>query len=261
LMLACYIGAFEFDQDCLAERMVIAPGGPVAMISGTRVTMPFGMAVLSLEFMKQYFDSAGPTTLGELVHRARSAMLQEDDADGYRRMVRTLGTWMSPAGDSLSIELQEHVYMFHLLGDPLLTLRRPGPIDVKLNKDSAVGGETIEVELTSEVLGDVSVELVYRRDRLRNRLSRRREFHAEESYIRKMQETFLQAADRVCCVVGSEESSPHCVTRLKIPTDAYGACWVRVFIAGERQFAAGHADLQVTKREKGVRSQIGNLGN
>src|SRR5262245_6411219 len=46
LMLACYTAAFDQPRDCLAEQMLKADGGPVAVYGGSRVTMPYGMAVM-----------------------------------------------------------------------------------------------------------------------------------------------------------------------------------------------------------------------
>ena len=45
-LLACYTGAFDCSGDCLAEEMLRAPGGPVAVVGGSRVTMPYAMACL-----------------------------------------------------------------------------------------------------------------------------------------------------------------------------------------------------------------------
>ncbi|MFO0884412.1 MAG: C25 family cysteine peptidase [Pirellulales bacterium] len=54
VLLACYTGAFDQPEDCLAEEMLRAPQGPVAVIGGSRVTMPYGIAVLGTEFLQTY---------------------------------------------------------------------------------------------------------------------------------------------------------------------------------------------------------------
>ncbi len=46
IMLACYTAAFDQPQDCLAEQMLKAEGGPVAVYGGSRVTMPYAMSVM-----------------------------------------------------------------------------------------------------------------------------------------------------------------------------------------------------------------------
>ena len=71
-LLACYTAAFDHPDDCLAEEMLRAPGGPVAVVGGSRVTMPYAMAVLGCELMDEFF-SADATTLGRALVRAKRA--------------------------------------------------------------------------------------------------------------------------------------------------------------------------------------------
>ncbi len=53
IFLACYTGAYDQPYDCLAEEMLRAPGGPVAVLAGSRVTMPYAMAVMGSELMER----------------------------------------------------------------------------------------------------------------------------------------------------------------------------------------------------------------
>jgi hypothetical protein len=46
VFLACRTGAFDKPYDCLAEELLRAPDGPIAVIAGSRVTMPYAMATL-----------------------------------------------------------------------------------------------------------------------------------------------------------------------------------------------------------------------
>ena len=74
VMLACYTGAFDSERDCLAEEMVRAPGGPVAALAGSRVTMPYAMAVLGNGLLEQHFvEQRG--TLGEIVLHAKRGLV------------------------------------------------------------------------------------------------------------------------------------------------------------------------------------------
>ena len=61
LCLCCYTGAFAEHADCLAEELLRSPGGPVAVYSGSSVTMPYGMAVMSRAAMHEYFVEQRPT--------------------------------------------------------------------------------------------------------------------------------------------------------------------------------------------------------
>ena len=63
IFLACYTGAIDSSRDCLAEQMVKQPGGPVAVICGSRVTMPYAMSLLSIEMADEFFDGQCLTCL------------------------------------------------------------------------------------------------------------------------------------------------------------------------------------------------------
>ena len=75
MLLSCYAGAFDGTQECLAEEMLGAAGGPVAVIGGSRVTMPYAMAVLGNEMLVEYFQHKRPT-LGEVLLYAKRKTAQ-----------------------------------------------------------------------------------------------------------------------------------------------------------------------------------------
>jgi hypothetical protein len=78
IMLACYTAAFDRGEDCLAEEMLRTTGGPVAIYGGSRVTMPYAMAVMGSEMLGEYFDNR-PATLGEVIKNAKRRMALPPD--------------------------------------------------------------------------------------------------------------------------------------------------------------------------------------
>ncbi len=66
VFLSCYTGAFDSDPDCMAEELLANPAGPVAVIAGANVTMPYAMTVLGNEMLRQMFDQRRET-LGEVL--------------------------------------------------------------------------------------------------------------------------------------------------------------------------------------------------
>ncbi len=54
-LLACYSGAYDQPSDCLAEDLLRCPGGPVAVLCGSRVTMPYAMSVMGSELLRACF--------------------------------------------------------------------------------------------------------------------------------------------------------------------------------------------------------------
>ncbi len=126
-LLACYTAAFDRPDDCLAEEMLRAPGGPVAVVGGSRVTMPYAMAVLGCELMEQFFG-AQPATLGRALVEAKRRTLSTAGEGSARAAVDALAMLINPADPR--DELIEHLWLFNLLGDPLLRLRQPRPIEL-----------------------------------------------------------------------------------------------------------------------------------
>ena len=128
IFLACYAGAIDSSQDCLAEQMMKQPAGPIAVVAGSRVTMPYAMSLLAMEMSDEYFDGQC-ATVGKLLMRAKQKMAETTDPDAetdpYRQMIETMGQTLSPLPKMLAQEKTEHLHLINLLGDPLLRLQRP----------------------------------------------------------------------------------------------------------------------------------------
>lgn len=126
VLVACYTGALDAETDCLGEELILADDGPVAVIAATRVTMPYGNAVLGCELLRSCFASQ-PSTLGDIVRRAQRRTLEKPaDDDALRISFDSLAQNVNPAATDLAAERREHVWMYHLLGDPLLQLHIAG---------------------------------------------------------------------------------------------------------------------------------------
>ena len=82
VFLSCYGAAFDGPQDSMAERMVRSPRGPVAALGGTRVTMPYGMAILAQGLMKELFTQQ-PQTLGEVLLAAKRQAVSREPQDQH----------------------------------------------------------------------------------------------------------------------------------------------------------------------------------
>ncbi len=122
LFLSCYAGAFDVDES-LAERFVRARGGPVAAIAASRVSMPFGMTVLATGLMDGYFEGRRPT-LGEIWFASQQRLMARR-LPLRDRWLEWTARRLSPKPELLASEKREHVFLFNLLGDPLLRLPQP----------------------------------------------------------------------------------------------------------------------------------------
>jgi hypothetical protein len=77
VMLACFTGAYDANVDCFAERLLAQEAGPVAVIAGSRVTMPYGLSQLASEMINGCFRDRIPT-LGEVVLQAKRRIWEDD---------------------------------------------------------------------------------------------------------------------------------------------------------------------------------------
>ena len=78
LMLACFTGAFDARVDCFAETLLARKNGPIAVIAGSRVTMPYGLSQLSTEMMDGCFREQIPTLGGILLNAKRNLWKQSE---------------------------------------------------------------------------------------------------------------------------------------------------------------------------------------
>src|SRR4051812_7970651 len=126
VLIACYAGAMDARQHCLAEDLLTAEQGPVAVIAATRVTMPYGNTVMGYELLRACFQDQ-PATLGAMVRLAQQRTLNPTPNDQLRQFLDSIAGSLSSEPIDLPQERLEHVLMYHLIGDPLLRLHRPLP--------------------------------------------------------------------------------------------------------------------------------------
>ncbi len=258
IFLACYAGAIDSSQDCLAEQMMKQPAGPIAVVAGSRVTMPYAMSLLAMEMSDEYFHGQC-ATVGGLLMRAKQKMVDTTaanaDADPYRQMIETMGQTLSPLPKMLNQEKTEHLHLINLLGDPLLRLQRPERvvIDSIAFQDDGVSEErAISVSATSPFAGDLVAELVYRRDRFRTRPKRRRKYDPDEAALCAYQQQYEQAHDLVCSDQSARITEGAFRVTLNVPADVRGDCRVRLMLSGNDaddlvRFAIGSIDVDVPR--------------
>lgn len=248
LFLSCYAGAFDQAEDCLAEKMLRHESGPVAVIAGSRVTMPYAMAVMGSTMLEECFDRRAPT-VGQMLLTAKRRLAAEDEDDPNRAMLDAIAAAISPAPVDLRGERLEHLHLFNLLGDPLLQIRHPKTIELTAPAGAAAG-EEIEIVATSPIAGRCRIELVVRRDRLTFKPPQRNEFKQDAQSRAAAQAIYDRANDPRLVTGDLEVQAGEFRTRLRIPDDASGPCHVCVFVEGEDDFALGSCDVSVRKAPK-----------
>ena len=258
IMLACYTAAFDRGDDCLAEEMLRTAGGPVAVYGGSRVTMPYGMAVMSSEIMDEYFKNK-PATIGEaILHAKRNMVMVLDEKTLPQRPNRILldamASILSPARAMLAQERQEHVHLFNLIGDPNLKLAYPQEVKLELQGEPTPGGK-LELTAESPISGNVIIELLARRDIPKTNVPLRDHFDPSNAGLAKWQAVYEQANDQVWFrkvleVQVKGEGNAKFTEQLEIPAEARGPAHVRVFIEGPEGHAVGIANINIKRVEK-----------
>lgn len=247
-LLACYTGAFDHD-DCLAEELLRAEGGPVAVFAGSRVTMPYAMSVMALAMLETCFsaqphaDSKSPRTLGEAICRAKRRMMDDQHLSPNRSALDSLASLVSPAPVDLKAERSEHLLLFNLLGDPLLQLPQPKSVVLAATIDNASGH--VQIAGQSTIAGKATFELVTRRDRTPNLAKPRRQFEPSHQFLSSLQNDYRQANDSRLASHTMEVIPGKFDLQLPLPPDTPLACQVRVFVEGQSDCALGACDITI----------------
>ncbi|HVC98001.1 MAG TPA: C25 family cysteine peptidase [Pirellulales bacterium] len=245
LFLACYTGAYDLVEDCLAEEMLRAQGGPVAVLCGSRVTMPYAMSVLGMGLLKECFHERRET-IGEVLLYAKRNMVFAPRDDERSRQLDALAATLNPDSTDLAEERLEHLDLFNLLSDPLLRLRHPREAVVEAVSPVAAG-ERLKVHGMSPLDGEALVELVVRRDRLTFRPPGRVEFSDSPESAAEFQATYEKANDPRLASRRVKVEHGRYETELEVPEGAWGECHVRVFVQGRAECATGAADVTVRR--------------
>lgn len=245
VFLSCYAGAFDKPDDCLAEEMFRQPGGPIAVFSGSRVTMPYAMAVMSHALGKLYFQER-EVVLGELIRRAKCELAEppeEAGADSRRQLLDRLAAAISPAPNLLDAERREHLLLFNLIGDPLLRLPLPQTTRVQAPEE-ARAGETVEIKIEGTGGGGV-LELACRRDQLRSAVPHRQAFDTDPLKLAQYNSTYEFANNPVYWRQKIQLSEGQTRVSLPIPAEARGHCYVNLHLEKDGQLIVGSAPIYV----------------
>lgn len=250
VFLACYTGSFDEVRDCLGEEFLRAEQGPVAAFCGSRITMPYAMAVMGNELMDQYFverrETLGDAVLHAKREMARTLTPEEQAANPNRHLLDALAAAISPAKDLLAEERLEHVQLFNLLGDPLLKLHHPREITVSLDKDATAGDE-VEIRCSSPIAGRCTIELVCRRDRTKTLMPQRQQYDRRDEALVEYDRAYARANDRVWARETLMIEAGDFVTAVQTPPEARGVCFVRVLTESDNDYALGAAKVFVRK--------------
>jgi len=241
-LCCCSTGHFDGEPDCLAEFLLKQPGGPVAVIASSRVSMPYSNGVLSKEMLGAIFREHA-ATVGDMLRIAKQRLIHPREGDELRQMVDAFGSqWKHGDVQYLEAERREHLSLYNLMGDPSMRLPREADVAITCEK-SAVAGGKIAVEGKSPLDGEALVELVLERtaDVPERKGSSDKDF--AECYARA--NAWVKAETKVPSKGGAFKAE------LEVPADlAPGAYFVRVYVTGTDASALGARAIAVKEAAK-----------
>ena len=94
------------------------------------------------------------------------------------------------------------------------------------------------------------VELVCRRDRTTFTPPARRNYDPSDEMLAEYTDVYQRANNQRWASSLATVTSEEFEIELQIPTDAFGPCYVRVFVDGNNQFAMGSSPVFVKKSEE-----------
>lgn len=262
LMLACFTGAFDARVDSFSEHLLAQPSGPIAVIAGSRVTMPYGLSQLASEMINGCFRDKLPT-LGQVVLQAKQRVWIDDESptlaestiqdEGipdirkrYRKIVTEMATALNPSDHDLTLERREHVRLMNLLGDPLLKLAYPESIELQV-PEKVESGTVLRLQGSTPLEGKLQVELSLVRDRTPEGVAGLKSYSGTQDERRQMQQTY-EASNQL--VVAREEVSvgkgPFSL-EVPVPSDARGRYVVSAYIYGPKTWAVASKRITVQR--------------
>jgi len=265
IMLACFTGAYDANVDCFAERLLAQESGPVAVIAGSRVTMPYGLSQLASEMINGCFRDR-IETLGEVVHQAKRRIWIDDaHADReppaasrepgtgrvdirqrYRKIITDMAIALNPGEHDLLAERREHVRLMNLLGDPLLKIPYPDTIAIDVS-ENLVPGSPAQVRGATLFGGKLVVELALVRDRLPEGVVPVAAYDGSPAQLEQMQTTYDTANDlRISRYEQIIEPGKFLAT-IDVPSDTKGRCVISAYVYGDDRWAVGSQRVTVRK--------------
>lgn len=251
IFLACYTGAFDAKQDCLAEKLILHQNGPIASIAASRVSGPYGLAILSDGLLRGYYQHK-VETLGKLLLDSKKAALDEglsdvrSDTKSQLGLINSIASAMSPQGYDLKAERQEHVWQVNLIGDPLLRLSHSQALELQATGEQCLAGDTVNLNVLCPNAGELHVELAQRRGVSTEAVRRLKTNWQDESGRQAFDQRYQLANEQILVRTSTASDAGEHQAKLEIPLDLKpGRYLLRAYLVGKESYASGSTEIRV----------------
>lgn len=182
----------------------------------------------------------------------RGAVVSSDSAAkriDVRRRIDATARIFDPAADALPAERRDHIHLFNLFGDPLLSVRLPqwfeidSPATVRAAQTVTVTSESVGAD------GPVRVELVLPLTRQTVRIAPRREFSLSDEERIRYQRTYEGANQRVAAAADGIVKNGRFSVDLPIPEPLYGRYVLRAVLSDGETLRLASRPIRVQKQD------------
>jgi hypothetical protein len=236
LLLACYTGAYDSPEDCLAKEMFLADGGPIAVLAGSRVTMPYGNASAAMGLIHSVYHRR-PERLGDAWLETLTEMATPSNAEpqlqSRRMVIDGLATLLG--GGRIDEERREHMQLYNWLGDPTLRLGHPQALTIH-DPGRIVAGQKVTISGNTPLSGTLTIELHRRLGTVPMKQPQASTANQVDALLARYRQANDTAISTSQSLIG--EAGPW-TAELEIPADANGPMRVVVDLESSGGFATG----------------------
>ncbi|MFM8214136.1 MAG: hypothetical protein ACKN82_05780, partial [Pirellula sp.] len=164
----------------------------------------------------------------------------------YRKIVTEMAQALNPSDHDLTLERREHVRLMNLLGDPLLKIPYPNPLELQV-PSRASSGETLKISGVSSQAGKLILELSMLRDRVPESVSALRSYQGTQEDHQQMDKNY-QDSNRLTIerIEKSIEAGAFEID-LQIPEGISGRYVVSGYVYGDQDWLVGSRRMTIRK--------------
>jgi hypothetical protein len=153
---------------------------------------------------------------------------------------------LNPSNHDLTLERREHVRLMNLLGDPLLKIAYPQPMELNV-QEKIIAGESLKVSGSSPIDGKLIVELALVRDRLPDGVAALASYRGTDQERQQMNQTYATSnqlvVERTEIAVKAGEFS----IDIPIRAEARGRYVLSTYVYGQDSWGVASKKLTVQR--------------
>ncbi|MFN9625736.1 MAG: hypothetical protein ACK6AT_05655, partial [Planctomycetota bacterium] len=164
----------------------------------------------------------------------------------YRKIVTEMAQALNPSDHDLTLERREHVRLMNLLGDPLLKIPYPKPLELQV-PSRATSGEILKISGTSSQGGKLILELSMVRDRVPESVSALRTYQGTQEDHHQMDKNYQDSNRLTVERIEQSIEAGSFEIDLQIPPGVSGRYVVSGYVYGDPDWLVGSKKMTIRK--------------